>query len=105
MTPAAARQSGGGDVLGATVGSADIGSTDTALSPSGGGSSPTTPAPSSDVSGATKVAAVKGTPISLALAIFALLLALLAAAGLRRFATAVLQPATVTTCHLESQRE
>jgi hypothetical protein len=94
----------GGDVLGATVGSADIGPADSSLS-SAGTSSPTSPAPATNLGSASPVASVKGTPVSLALALGVVLLALLGAVGLRRFAAAVLEPATVTTCPLETKRE
>lgn len=92
-----------GGVLGTTVGSLDT-SGGASLSPSGGGSS-TSPAPTADVSGAQPAAAVGGTPISLGLVIGLLLLTALGAVGLRRFAAAVLDPAPVTTCALESKRD
>jgi hypothetical protein len=92
-----------GGVLGATVGSIDT-SGGSSLSPSGGGS-PASTTPAADISGASPAAVVGGTPISLALVIGVLLLAALGAVGLRRFAAAVLEPAPVTTCALESKRE
>jgi hypothetical protein len=92
-----------GGVLGTTLGSTDTGG-GSSLSPSGGGSS-TSPAPTADVSGASPVAAVGGTPVSIGLVIGLLLLTALGAVGLRRFAAAVLEPAPVTTCALESKRE
>jgi hypothetical protein len=93
----------GGGVLGATVGSAAISPADTSLS-SSGASSPSSPAPAS-LGGASPVASVTGTPVSLALAVGIVLLALLGAVGLRRFAAAVLEPSTVTACPLETKRE
>ena len=95
----------GGGVLGATLGSLDSsGGGGAALSPAGSASSGSS-APTSDVSNASTVSAVGGKPVSAGLVIFLLLLAGLGAVGLRRFANAVLTPAAVTTCALESKRE
>ncbi|HZQ85367.1 MAG TPA: hypothetical protein VFA83_11040 [Acidimicrobiales bacterium] len=95
--------SGGGGVLGATVGSVDT-SGGSALSPSGGALPASTP-PTASLNGATPASAVGGTPVSIGLVIGVLLLAALGAVGLRRYATAVLEPAPMTTCPLESKRE
>jgi len=91
-----------GDVLGESLGAG--GGSSSALSPVGG-TPATSPAPAADVTGATPAAAVGGTPISLGLVFALLLFAVLGAVGLRRFAAAVLEPAAVTTCALESKRE
>ncbi|HZQ85755.1 MAG TPA: hypothetical protein VFA83_12995 [Acidimicrobiales bacterium] len=93
----------GGGVLGATVGSLDT-SGGSALSPSGG-ALPASTTPTANLNGATRASAVGGTPVSIGLVIGVLLLAALGAVGLRRYATAVLEPAPVTTCALESKRE
>ena len=93
----------GGGVLGATVGSLDT-SGGSALSPSGG-ALPASTTPTASLNGATPASAVGGTPVSIGLVIGVLLLAALGAVGLRRYATAVLEPAPMTTCPLESKRE
>jgi hypothetical protein len=93
----------GGAVLGATLGSAGVGGS--AL-PSLAPAPTSNPSPSQSISPApVAAAAVGGTPLPAWLVVLAILVALAAASGLRRFATAVHNPVAATTCPLEARRE